>query len=48
MKTDIPTNVTVDGCAYTIRARYDGACLESLTSGGGYDPQTGVIEIVEE
>ena len=48
MRTDIPTNVTTDGCAYTIRARYDGACLDTLTGGGGYYPQTGVIVLIEE
>lgn len=30
----IPINTTSDGCAFTIRARYDGACLKSLTGGG--------------
>lgn len=34
MKKVIPINTTTDGCAYTIRARYDGACLKSLTGGG--------------
>ena len=44
----IPTNVTFDGCAYTIRARYDGVRLDTLTGGGGYFPQTGVIVLIEE
>lgn len=48
MKKQIPINTTVDGCAYTIRARYDGACLKSLTGGGGYFPNTGVLEIITE
>lgn len=33
MKNQIPINTTADGCAFTIRARYDGACLNSLTGG---------------
>ena len=33
MKKQIPINTTADGCAFTIRARYDGACLKSLTGG---------------
>lgn len=40
MKNVIPINTTADGCAYTIRARYDGACLKSLT-GGGVLPEHG-------
>ena len=40
MKKVIPINTTTDGCAYTIRARYDGACLKSLT-GGGILPEHG-------
>lgn len=47
MKKLLPINVTEEGCAFTIRARYDGACLKSLTSGGGYYPNTGVMEIYE-
>jgi len=45
MRKILPINTTYDGCAFTIRARYDGACLKSLTGGGGYYPNTGVIEI---
>ena len=45
MKKILPINTTADGCAFTVRARYDGACLKSLTGGGGYYPNTGVIEI---
>lgn len=41
----IPINTTSDGLAYTIRARYDGACIKSLTGGGGYYPNTGVLEV---
>lgn len=43
-----PINVTSDGCAFTVRARYDGACLKSLTGGGGFFPNTGVVEIIED
>lgn len=34
MKKILPINTTSDGCAFTVRARYDGACLKSLTGGG--------------
>lgn len=44
----IPINVTSEGCAFTIRARYDGACLKSLTGGGGYYPNTGVMEVWDD
>lgn len=44
----LPINTTADGCAFTIRARYDGACLRSLTGGGGYYPNTGVLEILSD
>lgn len=47
MKNQIPINTTADGCAFTIRARYDGACLKSLT-GGVYYPNTGVMEVWQE
>lgn len=30
----MPINTTADGNAFTVRARYDGACLGSLTRGG--------------
>lgn len=33
MKKILPINTTSDGCAFTVRARYDGACLKSLTGG---------------
>lgn len=42
MKKMIPINTTSDGCAFTVRARYDGACLKSLT-GGGILPEHGGI-----
>lgn len=46
MKKVIPINTTADGCAYTIVSRYEGrAYLKTLTSGGGYYPATGVMEI---
>lgn len=48
MKKVIPINTTTDGCAHTIRARYDGACLKSLTGGGAYFPNTGVMEVWPE
>lgn len=48
MKKMIPINTTSDGCAFTIRARYDGAGLTSLTGGGGHFPATGVFEAIEE
>lgn len=48
MKKIIPINTTSDGCAFTVRARYDGACLKSLTGGGGYYPNTGVLEVSQE
>lgn len=44
----MPINTTAEGCAFTIRARYDGACLKSLTGGGGYFPNTGVLEITTQ
>lgn len=39
MKKILPINTTADGCAFTIRARYDGACLRSLTGGGRILPE---------
>ena len=46
----IPTQTDQDGCAYnTIVSRYEGrAYLKYMTSGGGYYPATGVIEVYEE
>ena len=49
MKKIIPINTTPDGCAFAIVSRYDGrAYLKSMTSGGGYYPATGVLEIYGE
>ena len=46
MKKIVPINVTSEGCAFTIVTRYEGrAYLKSMTSGGGYYPCTGVLEI---
>ena len=48
MKRQIPINTTSDGCAFTIVTRYEGrAYLKSMTSGGGYYPCTGVMEIYD-
>ena len=45
----IPTQTDAEGCAFTIVARYEGrANLKCMTSGAGYYPATGVIEIYEE
>lgn len=41
MKKVLPINTTSDGCAFTLRARYDGACLRSLTGGGWILPKYG-------
>lgn len=41
MKKILPINTTADGCAFTVRARYDGACLKSLTGGGRILPEYG-------
>lgn len=50
MKKLIPVNVTSDGCAFTIVARYDGRAsyLKSLMGGGGFFPATGVLEIITD
>lgn len=49
MKKTIPLNVTADGCAFTIVTRYEGrAYLKSMTSGGGYYPCSGVLEVYDE
>lgn len=49
MKKTRPINITADGCAFALRARYaDAACLKGLTGGGGYYPCTGVIEVYEQ
>lgn len=49
MKTMKPINTTADGCAFAIVTRYEGrAYLKSLTSGGGYYPATGVLEVWSE
>ena len=46
MKKKIPINVTDEGCAFAIVTRYEGRCyLKSMTSGGGYYPATGVLEL---
>lgn len=46
MKTKKPINTTSDGCAFAIVTRYEGrAYLKSMTSGGGYYPCTGVLEV---
>lgn len=45
MKKIYPINVTSERLSFAIRARYDAANLDALTSGGGYYPCTGVIEI---
>lgn len=45
----IPTQTDADGCAFTIVARYDGRTnLRCMTSGAGYYPATGVIELIED
>lgn len=47
-KRIIPLNVTVDGCAYAIKASYfKNASLTTLTSGGAHYPCSGVLEIYE-
>lgn len=49
MKRIKPINTSYDGCAFAIVTRYEGrAYLRSMTSGGGYYPATGVIEIIED
>ena len=49
MKRVLPINTTPDGCSFTIVTRYEGrAYLKSMTSGGGYYPATGVLEIYED
>ena len=49
MKRMIPLNVTDEGCAFAIVTRYEGrAYLKSMTSGGGYYPATGVLEVVDD
>ena len=48
MKKVLPINTTSDGCAFTIVTRYEArAYLKSMTSGGGYFPCTGVLEITQ-
>lgn len=47
-KLRIPLNVTDEGCAFAIVTRYEGrAYLRSMTSGGGYYPATGVLEVID-
>lgn len=43
-----PINVTADGNAFAIVAKYEArAYLKSMTGGGGYYPCTGVLEEIE-
>ena len=45
----MPTQTDADGCAFTLVARYEGrANLKCMTSGAGYYPATGVIELIED
>ncbi len=50
MKKVIPTNLTADGCACAIVARYEGraAYVKGLTSGMKFYPATGVLEVIED
>lgn len=48
MKKIIPINTTADGLAFAIRAKYYGTNLKMLTSGGGFYPSTGVMEVTQE
>lgn len=49
MKKIVPLNTTGEGCAFTIVTRYEArAYLKGMTSGGGYYPCTGVLEIISD
>lgn len=45
----IPINVTSEGCAFTLRAKYEAhVYFNGMTRGGGFYPATGVMEVWDD